>query len=330
MLSEKRKEKDRNGIELPEYTRYGHETKEAVKDNVKNMKKIDKAPETKKAVETASKITAALTPDIQVTGQDVAFPVSTSHYTKETVERLNKILNKYPIEKAVIVAGGGTLPLQTISILRKENPWINEINCIDINPNALVNLRNIIDIYNSSKNNEEYIENISKYAHQYDGKKHSQEQIDRWLDMGVRKYGKPDMNGDIELKLVNSEIREFIPGIKDKGKYFIDLSNTVNYIENFLHKMPWTSIAKSKEILDTLIENQNILDGSVIYISNYRRPPLILIKQNGKLYQTDPDDSAQNKGRSTLGIVIGLTLDMLYYFAFIYTKENIQGRKLNS
>lgn len=304
------------------YSPYLDKEHEAKKGSVKREHE-NKETEARETVKATSKIKVVLPPGIHATAGGITFPVSTSHYTEKTKERLDEILRNYSIDRAVIIAGGGALPLETISKLRENNPSISEVNCVDIDPNALMNLKNIIDIYNSSKSNEDYIEKITKYVHQYDGKKYSRKQIDRWLDMGIRKDGKPDIKGDIELKLINSEIEEFIAGIKDKGKYFIDLSNTVNYIWNFLHKMPWTSIAESKKILDSIIENQNISDGSVVYISNYRKPPLILIKENGKLYQTDPNNLEQNKEKSPLSIVIGLTLDMLYYFAFIYPKEKM-------
>lgn len=225
----------------------------------------------------------------------IVFPVSNEVLSSNTKAKLAEVSG---ITNTVFIAGGGTQVIAALSALAAKND-VRRAICVDSNPAQLRNLEKIAKIYNESQSSREYGEMLRSHS--------SEHRCDRkglrWAERTIAE-GKPYLSRPVTIVLVESDMKNFLCEITEQGGYFIHLSNAPNYAGNYFRMTPFGGMVSSKDMLEAILQNSAIEEGSIIYIRNFDREPLILEKMDGKLSGMNPGD-----------ISVKLAFDMLRFFA---------------
>ncbi len=189
----------------------------------------------------------------------LSYPISNENLSNIglNLERISNVTNY------VGICGGGTQNLYILSKLCQRNK-IREITLIDENKLQLDHFKHIVAAYNKSLDPERYTKEIIKLT-----KKPLSERVIfnliRYLrldrtDYIITNLNRPTFDKNIRITLVYGDIFDFLSKIGHKGKYFLYLSNILNY------RQRTTNVGKRNFRLKEVLKNRNIDQSSLLLL----------------------------------------------------------------
>ena len=152
------------------------------------------------------------------------------------------IVNLSGMDAYVGVCGGGDQNLFLLSLLLKHND-LRDVTLVDDDVGQPINFKDIVGIFNT-KSGRDYVSSMD-----IKGMRFQKNPCEDW------RCGKPKIRDGLGIKGVLRDIVDYVGDIRERGTYFIYLSNAL-----FFH-VPYE---RSLRALDAVLGNGAIADGSVV------------------------------------------------------------------
>ncbi|MBE5728027.1 hypothetical protein IHE51_00390 [Candidatus Parvarchaeota archaeon] len=157
------------------------------------------------------------------------------------------------------VVGGFTASLYILSKLQDKNN-LSSVDMVDISPSAIWQALEIINKFNNSSSEEykEYLtfEYSGYLSHAALSCSKDDETYNGFAETNLKK---PNLTRDLNLRFSHAEVFDFLGRLENKGKYFIYLSNLLDYAK-------WS--AGSELIRAKIVDNDNIENGSYLLLTS--------------------------------------------------------------
>ena len=154
---------------------------------------------------------------------ELAYPLSYEDYMDNPLEENpylkfdNQLRSFKDIKNYYGVCGGGSQNLYILSKLLEKND-ISDIQLIDINPRQLNNFKDLSDIYNRSRSDEEYESAIKDHCKKYCDDTEAEWDIHSSCKQNIEK---PIFNTDVNVKLIFDSIEQQLIKNDIKANYLL-------------------------------------------------------------------------------------------------------------
>lgn len=167
------------------------------------------------------------------------------------------------IDEYVGVCGGGDQHPFLLGLLQRNN-GLRRATLVDYDVGQLLNFREIAELFNS-RDGDGYVSAIDSVD------------LSAWADRRDERngwrYRKPELREGLEICGVLYDIVEYLPRIRERGAYFIYLSNVL-----FSH----APLERSAQALEAVLKSEDIDRGSAVTLVQMRPSACILLRKESK------------------------------------------------